>query len=93
MIPPVVLCIIIMLYPPAGYYFPISDRHYGIDEDIAGAIYVFVCFLEQLLLIFLVYYVRNVHDDFNMTNELAWVTLFWFCTPIFSTFSQFDAGK
>lgn len=72
MIPPTILCVFVIFFPPVSYYFPVSETHNRVlDEDVAGGFYVFVCFLEQLFLIYIVWKIRNITDDFSMTNELA----------------------
>ncbi|OMJ72969.1 hypothetical protein SteCoe_28452 [Stentor coeruleus] len=90
MIIPLLLCVFILVYDPVRYFMPLTGSKSGLDEQLATAIYIFICFVEQLLLIFLTYYLKNIEDQYNMINELIWICAIWSISPIFSTFINID---
>ncbi|CAG9334058.1 unnamed protein product [Blepharisma stoltei] len=94
MIPVLILCIVLLAYNSAVHFLPIADEHdSGTQEAVAGGIYVLVCFIEQLVLIMMVFSIRNINDDFNMTSELIFVAVLWQITPMSSIFAQSDGGR
>lgn len=90
MVIPLVLCILILVYDPVRYFIPLTGNSSSVDEQLATAIYIFICFVEQLLLIFLTYHLKNIEDQYNMINELIWICAIWSISPIFSTFITID---
>ena len=71
MVFPVSLCIILVVYTESLDYFPITSRNNGeFDADVATGIYIFISFIEQGILIYLVNQLRRIEDRYNMCNEL-----------------------
>ena len=85
--PFIMLAAIIIFLPEVGAYFPISESGNSYETRMAAScIYITLTFIEQLVLISLVYWLRLIDDKYNMNNELVWITCFWFISPLFSTF-------
>ena len=87
MIFPLTLCVLLFASTSIRNFFPISNNT-GIDDNIAVGIFIFITFIEQSMLIYIVDKLRNIEDRFNMCNELIWVCCFWSISPIFSAFIQ-----
>ena len=91
MVLPLTLCIAIFFYNPLEKIFPITtNKKASMNSEYATGVYVFVCFLEQVLIIFMTNLIRNVDNQFDMKSELVSVCLLWSISPIFSTFVDID---
>ena len=84
MIPFLILIVIILQYCHFSEYLPASESNRHIIYSQSS--YLLICFLEQFAFILSIYSLKEVTDDYNMTNELTAAMILWFITPIFSVF-------
>jgi succinate dehydrogenase hydrophobic anchor subunit len=84
LIPFIILSGVILMWCDAAFYLPASE----VSEDrvYSQSLYIFFCFLEQLLFIYAIYSLREISDDYNMSKEMTIAMMLWFITPIFSVF-------
>lgn len=91
MILPISLCLGIFLYKPLEDIFPITtSQKSSLNSEYATGVYIFVCFLEQMLIIFMTNQIRNIDNQFDMKSELMTICILWSVSPIFSTFVDID---
>jgi hypothetical protein len=91
MIFPSLLCLALFLYSPLEDIFPITTSNLNSGkETYAAGVYIFVCFLEQVLMIFVTFRIRNVEEGFNMKSELIMVCALWSLSSVFSAFVDTD---
>ena len=88
---PVSLCLVLFLYSPLREIFPITTSDTTSSKEIyASIIYIFICFLEQGLMILVCFKIRNVEENFNMKSELIMVCAIWSLSSVFSAFVGSD---
>ena len=84
---PISLSLVLFLYSPFRDIFPITSSNTTSSREIyASMIYIFICFLEQALMIFITYKIRNAEEKFNMKSELIMICAIWSLSSIFSAF-------
>ena len=87
MTPVFLLAIVIFFVKDVAVYFPVSEANTSSEMMMASScVYITVCFIEQLVLFYLVYYLRFIDDKYTMNNELIWIAGFWCISPAFSVF-------
>ncbi|CAG9323495.1 unnamed protein product [Blepharisma stoltei] len=87
MIPIILISVVFLFWPNASEIFPLNlSRPSNNGIDIPDCVYIMACFTEQLVLIIGIYLIKDVSDDFNMSNELIYVGFIWFLTPAFSIY-------
>lgn len=83
--PFILLGILIFVIPDFHCYVPIVYKGENLDKVwYDEAVYIFVCFIEELIFILYIYLLRNLEKDFNMSRELSLICCLWFCNSIFS---------
>lgn len=88
---PLSMCIFLISYGPIKEVFPVTNTGQDKrDKNIATGIYIFITFAEQLALIIFANLLRDLEDEYNMCNELVWITVILALPPIFSTFVETD---
>jgi len=85
--PVVLLGALNFFVPKMTYYFPVSYSNTQPDQYVDDLIYVFMCFVEELVLVVLVYLLRNASDNYSMTWELVVVCFIWMANSFFSILS------
>ncbi|CAG9313830.1 unnamed protein product [Blepharisma stoltei] len=83
---PFIVIALLNLVPQIHEYYPSSYCNArGQDIDLYTLMaYVITSFFEELIFIFLVYFLRNVNDDFQMQKELTFVCFLWFVGGFFT---------
>ena len=83
-LPVVVACVVIISSCEFSRYMPASESK---DHRIfSESLYLAISFSEELLLMFMIYNLKEISDDYAMTKELTLVMVAWFITPIFVVF-------
>lgn len=87
---PVIIIATFRIAIPGAYEYLPPSYYEGQTSvsSVSEGIYLLIMFLEELGFILAVYMLRNVHDDFKMTRELAIVCFLWVITGIFSIFTE-----
>lgn len=76
------IAVIIIFSTENGNYLPGCEiKSSTLQLNISQCLYILVCFFEQLSLVICLFSLRDVFDDYNMTRELVWVTIFCLLTP------------
>lgn len=88
LLPLLALIIIILTNCQLSLYLPASESN--VHENYSKSFYLVLCFIEELIFIFCIYFLRNVSDDYQMTNELGIVVIVWFVTPSLTVFPPVD---
>mmetsp|Transcript_2864 Transcript_2864/g.357 ORF Transcript_2864/g.357 Transcript_2864/m.357 type:complete len:96 (+) Transcript_2864:406-693(+) len=79
MIPIIIFSIVLLLTPPFSKNFLFSYQNRGIEFNrLNDGFFVFLIFIEELILVYSVYRIRNANNDFEMTTELIVNTILWF---------------
>lgn len=84
MIPILGLVVVILTNCKLSEYLPASESNF--HKLYSESIYLSISFIEELLFIFCIYYLRQVSDDYEMTKELGIVAIVWFITPSLTLF-------
>ena len=82
-----IILLIIAFYKDPGLYI---KNEYGKRTDINYMIITFIEFLLELMLIFMMYAIRFVENEFQMFKEILLVTMILCITPMFSLFVYQD---
>lgn len=88
LLPVFVILFAISAIPEIGEFVPDTGHQDVVTSRISNSIYIFFCFLEELVFIICIYMLRNVNDDYNINKELIIVCFLWFFTSLFSAFSN-----
>jgi hypothetical protein len=88
LLPVFVFLFAISAIPKIGEYVPDTGNDDAQTSRISTSIYMFFCFLEELVFIICIYMLRKVNDDYNITKELIIVCFLWFFTSLFSAFED-----
>ena len=86
---PWIICVIIIFSSKNGNFLPGCEiKSSDAQLNTSQCLYVLVCFSEQISMVFSLFLLRDVFDDYKMTRELGWVTIFCVLTPISPFFSN-----
>lgn len=87
-LPVLVACAVILSDCNFSRYMPASESQR--EKLFSDSFYLAISFSEELLLMFMIYNLKEISDDYAMTKELTLVMLTWFITPIFVVFPVKD---
>jgi hypothetical protein len=89
---PWAVAIVLIFTAHDGNYLPGAEiQNSTLQGDVSQCTYVLFCFLEQIALVWCLYLLRNVFDDYKMTKELSWIAVLWVISPMFPIFSDTDS--
>lgn len=91
LIPFLAMVIIVIYSCEIASYMPASETK--THPNYSQSLYIWISCLEQLFFIYSIYMLREVTDDYKMTQELTVAMLFWFISPMFSVFPPADLGR
>lgn len=60
-------------------------------NDYTKSVYLYMSFFEEIVIIFFIYKLRNLHDHYDMSKELTWAMIILLLTNVFAVF-PFDIG-
>lgn len=88
LVPVFVILFAISAIPEIGELVPDTSNEDVTKSRISTSIYMFFCFLEELVFIICIYMLRKVNDDYNINKELIIVCFLWFFSSLFSAFAD-----
>ena len=91
MVPFLIMVFIILTDCKLSEYLPASE--YDEHKFFSETLYLSISFIEQLFFILAIYYLRNISDDYKMTQELTIAVVTWFATPSLTLFPPINLEK
>ena len=92
-IPTIIPVIIVLTDRAASCYIPGSElATNSAQRNLSQCVYVFLCFVEQISLLFGGFLIRNIRDDYKVTSELFFIMIAWVITPIFPIINSHDTN-
>lgn len=95
-LPFILVSIVVYSIGPPFNFLLFKDSASSYNEKYGEAVHIvalLVTFIEQLLMIFLINLIRNIHDHFSMTKELICISLTWILTSpnnVFGFYSTYS---